>query len=153
MVIKNKKKGGRKMNKIKKIASSILVGILAIIGVNSVSNAYYVGQELTVHYSDYASSSNIFCMEYGQALTYDNDYKIISQVTIEGTKSTDYENKIINHKDNAKFAYILSADNGNVKDYGPVAKEIWDFGPNWMKNVGQYHNGLYLGFSGSSFKE
>lgn len=134
------------MNKLKRIAISIIIGIIAIFGIYSVSNAYSVGQSITVTYNQYASSSNIFCVEHGQALTADNSYKIISNVKIEGTKSTDYENKTIEDKSNAKFAYILSAENGSSHDSGPVQNEIWNYGYTWMKNVGQYHNGLNLNF-------
>ena len=134
------------MNKLKRIAISIIIGIIAIFGIYSVSNAYSVGQSITVTYNQYASSSNIFCVEHGQALTADNSYKIISNVKIEGIKSTDYKNKTIEDKSNAKFAYILSANNGSSHDSGPVQNEIWNYGYTWMKNVGQYHNGLNLNF-------
>ena len=112
------------MNKLKRIAISIIIGIIAIFGIYSVSNAYSVGQSITVTYNQYASSSNIFCVEHGQALTADNSYKIISNVKIEGIKSTDYKNKTIEDKSNAKFAYILSANNGSSHDSGPVQNEI-----------------------------
>lgn len=134
------------MNKVRRIAISIIIGIIAIFGIYSVSNAYSVGQSITITYNQYASSSNIFCVEHGQALTADNSYKIISNVKIEGTKSTDYKNKTIENKSNAKFAYILSANNGSSHDSGPVQNEIWNYGYTWMKNVGQYHNGLNLNF-------
>lgn len=134
------------MNKVRRIAISIIIGIIAIFGIYSVSNAYSVGQSITITYNQYASSSNIFCVEHGQALTADNSYKIVSNVKIEGTKSTDYKNKTIENKSNAKFAYILSANNGSSHDSGPVQNEIWNYGYTWMKNVGQYHNGLNLNF-------
>lgn len=134
------------MSKIRKIAVSIIIGIIAVFGIYSVSNAYSVGQSITITYNQYAGSSNIFCVEHGQALTADNSYKIISNVKIEGIKSTDYKNKTIEDKSNAKFAYILSANNGSSHDSGPVQNEIWNYGYTWMKNVGQYHNGLNLNF-------
>ncbi|MGN1297253.1 MAG: SdrD B-like domain-containing protein [Clostridia bacterium] len=134
------------MSKIRKIAVSIIIGIITVFGIYSVSNAYSVGQSITITYNQYAGSSNIFCVEHGQALTADNSYKIISNVKIEGIKSTDYKNKTIEDKSNAKFAYILSANNGSSHDSGPVQNEIWNYGYTWMKNVGQYHNGLNLNF-------
>lgn len=134
------------MNQVRRIAISIIIGIIAIFGIYSISNAYSVGQSITITYNQYAGSSNIFCVEHGQALTADNSYKIISNVKIEGTKSTDYEGKTIEDKSNAKFAYILSADNGSSHDSGPVQNEIWNYGYTWMKNVGQKHNGLNLNF-------
>ena len=134
------------MSKIKKLAVSIIIGIIAIFGIHSMSSAYYVGQSLKITYNQYASSNNIFCVEHGQDLTADNEYNIISNVKIEGTKSTDYKNKTIENSSNAKFAYILSADNGSNHDGGPVQNEIWNYGYIWMKNVGQYHNGLSLSF-------
>lgn len=134
------------MNQVRRIAISIIIGIIVIFGIYSISNAYSVGQSITITYNQYAGSSNIFCVEHGQALTADNSYKIISNVKIEGTKSTDYEGKTIEDKSNAKFAYILSADNGSSHDSGPVQNEIWNYGYTWMKNVGQKHNGLNLNF-------
>ena len=137
------------MSKIKKVAIGILSGIMIIFGMQSMSNAYFVGQNLTITYSQYASSSNIFCVEHGQALTEDNSYKIVSNVKIEGTKSTDHDGKTIDNWHNAKFAYILSADNGAYHDSGPVQNEIWNYGYTWMNNVGKNHNGLSLGFISS----
>lgn len=134
------------MSKIKKIAISLIIGIIAIFGIHSISNAFYVGQDLTITYLQYISSTNIFCVEHGQALTDENTYKIISNVKIEGTKSTDYKNKTIDRLENAKFAYILSANNGSDHDSGPVQNEVWNYGLIWMKNVGRYHNGLSLSF-------
>ena len=132
------------MNKLKKIAKVILISLLILFGIYSVSNAYYIGQSLTVTYSEYASSSKIFCVEHGQALTADNYYTVISNVKIEGTKSTDQTGKIIDNLNNAKFAYILSSNNSNN-----VQNEIWNFGYTWMNSVGKYHQGLYSGFMSS----
>ena len=66
-----------------------------------------MGKELDITYGDYSNNSNIFCMEHGQSLTWDNYYRVVSNVKINGTKSTDHTGKSIDHKDNAKFAYIL----------------------------------------------
>ncbi len=137
------------MIKIKKFIISTIVLLIAIIGISTISNAYYVGQILTITDDQYLTSSNIFCMEHGQDISDQMQYKIISQVRIEGTKSTDQTGKTIDHIDNARLAYILSQDNGSVKWTGPVANAIWNFGYTWMRDVGQYHAGLYLGFAGS----
>ena len=137
------------MSKIKKIAFSIAVVLLAILGFATNSDAYYVGQKVTLTSSQYLNSSNIFCMEHGQSISSVMNYTIISNVRIEGTKSTDHTGKTIDHWDNAKLAYILSQNNGSVKWTGPVANAIWNFGYTWMKDVGQYHAGLYVGFAGS----
>ena len=144
------------MNRIRKIITSIIIGIIAVLGIYSVSNAYYVGQRVTITYSNYAGSSNIFCVEHGQALRTTNTYNVVSNVKIEGIKSTDHKNKTIENKSNAKFAYILSANNGSSHDSGPVQNEVWNYGYTWLKNVGQYHNGLNLNFAtdvgGNSYK-
>jgi len=138
------------IRKLKKIATSMIVTIVAILGIQSVSQAYYVGQNLVVTYNDYVTNGNIYCMEHGQALYSYNNYRIISHVNIEGNKSVDETGKTIYHRDNAKFAAILSADNGYYKDSGPVANGVWNFGYTWMKNVGQYHAGLYDGFASAT---
>lgn len=137
------------MTRLRRLAISIAMTIIAILGITTVSDAYYVGQRLTLTESQYLNSSNIFCVEHGQAIKGRMDYTVISNVRIEGTKSTDQTGKTIDHIDNARFAYILSQDNGSVKWTGPVANAIWNFGYTWMKDVGQYHAGLYLGFAGT----
>lgn len=137
------------MNQIKKIVISLIVAIIAILGINTISNAYYVGQNLQISYNDYIKSNNIFCVEHHQRLKGTMSYKVISNVKIEGTKSTDHTGKTIDNKANAKFAAILSEDNGNVKDQGPVANGIWNYAYTWMKEVGRYHAGLYNGFASS----
>ena len=135
------------MSQFKKIIITLIVTIIAILGIYTISNAYYVGQNIQVSYNDYISSNNIFCMEHHQKLKGVMTYKIISQVRIEGTRSTDHTGKTIDNPANAKFAAILSEDNGSIKDKGPVANGIWNYGYTWMKEVGQYHAGLYTGFT------
>ena len=137
------------MGKLKKIAFGIAVILFAILGFATNSDAYHVGQRVTLTSSQYLNSSNIFCMEHGQSISSVMNYTVISNVRIEGTKSTDHTGKTIDHWDNAKLAYILSQNNGSVKWTGPVANAIWNFGYTWMRDVGQYHAGLYLGFAGS----
>ena len=137
------------MNRFKKIVISLIVAIIAILGINTISNAYYVGQNLQISYNDYIKSNNIFCVEHHQRLKGTMSYKVISNVKIEGTKSTDHTGKTIDNKANAKFAAILSEDNGNVKNQGPVANGIWNYGYTWMREVGRYHTGLYNGFASS----
>ena len=137
------------MNRFKKIVISLIVAIIAILGINAISNAYYVGQNLQISYNDYIKSNNIFCVEHHQRLKGTMSYKVISNVKIEGTKSTDHTGKTIDNKANAKFAAILSEDNGKVKDQGPVANGIWNYGYTWMREVGRYHAGLYNGFASS----
>ena len=137
------------MNRFKKIVISLIVAIIAILGINTISNAYYVGQNLQISYNDYIKSNNIFCVEHHQRLKGTMSYKVISNVKIEGTKSTDHTGKTIDNKANAKFAAILSEDNGNVKNQGPVANGIWNYGYTWMREVGRYHAGLYNGFASS----
>ena len=135
------------MSKLKKVILSIIITLLGIIGISTVSSAYYVGQNITVRYSEYLSNPNIYCVEHGQALRTINYYKIISQVNIRGKTSTDHTGKQITHNDNAKLAYILSGDNGPNKGSGPVSNAVWNFIHTWMNDVGQYHAGLYKGFT------
>lgn len=136
------------MSKIKKIVFSIITGIIAIFGIHSMSCAYYVGQIVGVTPSQYETSNNIFCVEHGQMIySGTNKYTIISNVKIVGTKSTDHKGDTLDKKSNAKFAYILSGNNGSNKSNGPVSNAIWNYFGTWMKEVGQYHNGLSLSFT------
>ena len=135
------------MSKLKKIVLSIIITLLGIIGISTLSSAYYVGQSISVSYTEYLNNSNIYCVEHGQALRAINYYKIISQVNIRGKTSTDHTGKQITHNDNAKLAYILSGDNGPNKGSGPVTNAVWNFIHTWMNDVGQYHAGLYKGFT------
>lgn len=142
------------MSKIRKIAVSIIIGIIAILGIYNVSNAYEqptkVGDQIWITISDYYNDKNLFCMEHKQGLYSSKQYKVISNVKIEGIKSTDHEGKVIENKSNARLAYILSQDNGNYKTSGQVANAIWNYASTWMKEVGQYHAGLYLNFASST---
>lgn len=135
------------MSKIKRMIISFIISIVAILGIHTVSNAYYVGQKLNVSYQDYIKGNHIYCMEHNQRLRGTMSYKIISQINIQGIRSTDHTGRTIDHEYNAKFAAILSEDNGPVKVEGPVANGIWNFGYTWMQAVGQYHAGLYKGFA------
>lgn len=139
------------MSRVKKSIITIIMAIVAILGISTISKAYYVNQNLALTYNDYLNNKNIFCLEHGQALVSRKMYyRVASQVKIEGTKSTDHTGKTINNWANAKFAYILSKDNGSAKSTGPVANAIWNYGYTWMANVGQYHAGLYNGFASST---
>ena len=139
------------MNKLKKIVIILIVTLIAILGISTTSKAYYVGQNLTLTLNEYLKNGNIFCLEHGQALSWNKMYyRIASQVKIEGTKSTDHTGKSIDNWANAKFAYILSQNNGTSKNVGPVANAVWNYAYTWMSNVGQYHAGLYNGFASST---
>lgn len=136
------------MNKTKKIILTLISTLIAVFAVATISNAYNVGQVISLTYNDYISNSNIYCMEHHQQLVSGPMYYTVkSKVKIEGRKSTDHIGKTIDNWNNAKFAYILSQDNGSSKENGPVSNAIWNFGYTWMKEVGQNHAGLYLGFS------
>lgn len=135
------------MEKIKRIVM-ILLMIILIIGISAtISKGYSVGEVMNVSIYDYWNNPNIYCAEKGQDLFNNQTYTVISEVTIEGNVSTDYLGNTITHPDNARFATILQGDNGPSKDNGPVAHGVWNTLPDWMYNVGQYHAGLYLGFS------
>lgn len=137
------------MSKIRKIAVSIIIGIIAVFGIYSVSNAEYkVGNYIDISFDTYENSDSIFCMERTAPLNGTIKYKIISNVRIVGTKSTDHTNKTIEDKINAKFAYILSANVSNRSDhvYGAVQNAIWDYETTWVEKIGIQHAGLYAGF-------
>lgn len=139
------------MSKIKKILLSIIISSIAILGICNVSNAFYsikdlkVGKELNITFNDYENNSNIFCMERGQSLRYNNYYKIVSDVKIEGTKSTDHTGKTVDSPINASFAYILWKSKNTPKSQ--VSNAVWNFGYTWMRTVGKQHAGLKTGFA------
>ena len=141
------------MSKSKKILLNLVLTILIIFGLcvtayayDSVNNISYVGQQIYMTRNEYLSSNNIYCVEHGQVSALNGMYEVVSNVRIEGTKSTDHTGKTIESKYNARFAYILSQDNGDDKASGPVANGIWNFASTWMENVGKYHAGLYSRF-------
>ena len=137
------------MNKMKKMLVTLIMIIIAVIGYTNISKAasYTVGQDVTITFSDYLEDSNLFCVEHHQSMRGTLTYKVISQVDIRGNTSTDHTGKSIESWYNAKLAHILSADNGAYKQSGPVQNAIWNYMHTWMKNVGQYHAGLYDGFA------
>lgn len=141
------------MSKSKKILLNLVLTILIIFGLcvtayayDSVNDITHVGQQIFMTRNEYLSSNNIYCVEHGQVSALNGMYEVVSNVRIEGTKSTDHTGKTIESKDNARFAYILSQDNGDDKASGPVANGIWNFASTWMENVGKYHAGLYSRF-------
>ena len=143
------------MNKLKKIIFYIILISLILFTMplvvnarDGVENISYVGQVIYMTRNEYYARDDIFCMEHSQIAALNGRYEVISNVKIEGMTSTDHTGKTITSKDNAKFAYILSQENSD-KINGVVANGIWNFGYTWMKNVGQYHAGLYDGFAGS----
>ena len=137
------------MSKVKKLLICIFAVVLSILAFANVANAAYsVGDKVKINYTDYINDDNLFCVEHHQSLRNNKvTYKVISQVNIEGDVSTDHKGKSITHWSNAKLGYILSStDNGSSKSSSPVQNAVWNYMYTWMKNVGQYHNGLYLGF-------
>ena len=140
------------MSKVKKLLLGIAVMAIAIFGCTNIAKAasYTVGQSVSMTYAKYISDGDLFCVEHNQALKGTLTYKVISQVDIRGNVSTDHTGKSIESWHNAKLAYILSADNGPVKQSGPVQNAIWNYMYTWMKNVGQYHAGLYDGFASTT---
>ena len=137
------------MNKMKKALITLIMITIAVIGYTNISKAasYTVGQDVTITFNDYLEDSNLFCVEHHQSMRGTLTYKVISEVDIKGNTSTDHTGKSIESWHNAKLAYILSGDNGENKQSGPVQNAIWNYMHTWMKNVGQYHAGLYDGFA------
>lgn len=135
------------MSKLKKILITLVIAIIAILGLRNSSSAYHVGQVLNINGSAYNTNPNLFCVQRDQKFYGVMTYDVISQVRIEGDKSTDHTGKTIKNSANARFGYILSKDNGPDKLSGPVQNAIWDYTYTWMNRVGQYHAGLYRGFA------
>lgn len=134
------------MSKMKKIIMSTIIGVMALLGFCSTANAYSVGQELTITWSQY-KTSNVYCIEHKQKLSGVQTYTIASQVRIEGNKSTDHTKKSMTSWYNAKLAYILTSNNGTDTGTGTVANAVWNNMYKWMEEVGQHHAGLYVGFA------
>lgn len=136
------------MCKIKKLLIGMIVLMISVICYMTISKAAYsVGQTVSITYNTYLNDANLFCVEHNQALSGTLTYRVISEVDIRGNISTDHTGKQIESWHNAKLAHILSADNGAYKESGPVQNAIWNYMYTWMKNVGQYHAGLYDGFA------
>ena len=53
------------MSRTKKLLLSVIIALIGIISIATVSSAYYVGQSLSITYSQYASDSDIYCVEHG----------------------------------------------------------------------------------------
>ena len=139
------------MSKAEKLLVGFIIMIIAILAYANIAKAasYSVGQTVAINYTDYLNDDDLFCVEHKQSLKSKKvTYKVISQVDIRGNTSTDHTGKSIESWHNAKLAHILSADNGgNGKQNSPVQNAIWNYMYTWMKNVGQYHAGLYMGFA------
>lgn len=130
------------MSKIKKSCISILITMIVfLVGITNMSNAEYeLGQTLTLVYSDYSNNKNMFCVEKGQ--NFGAEYKVISKISINGTKSTDYKNKTVDDYRNAKLAYILSSADKypyEIKESSVLQKAVWVFEREWMNSVGVQH--------------
>ena len=139
------------MSKLKKSLISIIIGIIAIFGAITTSSAYYsVGEIVTYSASQFLASKNLYCVQKDVLLAGTVSYKVISNVRIEGNVSTDHTGKQVTSKENAKLAYILSQDNGDNKEEGPVQNAIWNYMYTWMNKVGYQHAGLYKGFASSA---
>ena len=139
------------MSKLKKSLVSIIIGIIAIFGAITTSSAYYsVGEIVTYSASQFLASKNLYCVQKDVLLAGTVSYKVISNVRIEGNVSTDHTGKQVTSKENAKLAYILSQDNGDNKEEGPVQNAIWNYMYTWMNKVGYQHAGLYKGFASSA---
>lgn len=136
------------MSKINKIIISIMIAIVAIMGIQTISEAAY-GKEYTVGKKKYIKAStrywndsNLFCVEHHQGL-YDGYYKVVEKIKIDGMVSTSSNGKQVESWNNAKLAYILSASNGNNgKTHGQVAHAIWRYMDTWYKKVGNQYNRL-----------
>ena len=136
------------MNKLKKSLLGIIIGILAILGIATTSNAYYgVGTIVSYTANQFLADPNLYCVQRDILLTGVVNYKVISNVRIEGNVSTDHTGKQVTSRENAKLAYILSQDNGPNKEQGPVQNAIWNYIYTWMNTVGYQHAGLYVGFA------
>lgn len=131
------------MSRIKRILVTLIIAIVSILGMFTISEAYSVGQGLSINYGIYAANSNIFCVQHGQYLrSAYTPYKIISQVRIVGNESTDYKGKKITNKANAKLAAILNEPNKAITKHS-----VWNYMYTWMSLVGKNHAGLNVGFA------
>jgi len=141
------------MSKMKKIVTSIIIGIAMILGINIISNAYSVGQILVVNENIFLANRDMFCAQEQQRIDpFNINYRIISQVVIEGKKSTDNQGRTTENNANAKLAAILHGDNGrdanwNEKFNGPVSKSIWNYLSTWLRDVGEPAHGINRAFA------
>ncbi len=138
------------MRKTKKCLIGMIIMVVAILAFANLAKAYEVGEHEPITYSKYLEDPDLFCVQHGQKLDSEKSYQVISKVWIEGNTSVDHNGGTIDSWYNAKLAYILSADNGEDKEDGPVQNAIWNYMHTWMTQVGQYHAGLYDSFTNAN---
>ena len=133
------------MDRIKKKLLTMLLLFVTLIGINTLSKAYTVGQWIWLGYGSYRGSSNVYCLQHGQRLTYaGTSYQVASIVKIKGTVATDHTGKQIDNWGNAKLAAII---NSTRPKFYSRQYAIWNYAYTWMENVGKHLNGLYSGFA------
>lgn len=144
------------MSKTKKILVSIIVLIVATLGIITVSNAAHISEyinyddlklnsQVTINLNDIghgssinSSNSNVFCIQHGQyaSARYSVSYTVRNIITITGLKSTDKRYGVtFNSKNNAKLLEILN----NNEDKYNVQNALWNFIDTWVNNVGTKH--------------
>lgn len=127
-----------------KLLTSILL-IIMIIGIGTLSKAYTIGQTIEIGFGQYASSSNIYCLQHNQRLTNDPmTFKVTSIINIRGNTATDHKGKTIESWYNAKMAGIVGSSRPKFYD---KANAMWNFGYTWMEQVGKNFAGLYSGYA------
>lgn len=91
------------MSNIKKTLITVIIAIIAILGIKNISSAYEVGQVLKINGAAYNNNPDLFCLEREQKFTGTMEFKVVSQVKIEGDTSTDYKGKTVKDLANARF--------------------------------------------------
>lgn len=133
---------------MKKIIISIVIAILAIIGLKTTTDAYYVGQRVFLSYNDYEYSNTLYCVQHHQALSRKGHYfNVVGEVKIVGNTSTDHTGKKINSWHNAKLAYMLNGRKGGENSREAVRNAIWGYMRTWLSHVGSKHAGVFTNFS------
>ena len=134
------------MNKAKKIIISLIIAMLALLGLYTTSNAYYVGQKnIKISLNKYNSNPNIYCLEHHDSLSNYKvmKYTVVRKVVLKGKDAEDDKGRKVTHINNARLAYIVNA---SEEGYGKGSRKnaVWNFMGTWMNNVGKKFGIKYL---------
>ena len=151
------------MSKIRKISIIMVLIILAILGINTKSNAatlnvdnLYVGATVTnINKYTYYDLTNVYCVEHKQGLSSKMTFKVVNRVDITGLNATS-NGKTVTDVKNAQLAYILGSD----RSYNIRQNAIWNRIHSWVSTVGtqlgisrSFTNGVKGGTSSAALEK
>ncbi len=147
------------MKKIKSILAICIIAIIAIIGINTTSLAgnwsqgvdwdlyYRSGSPIVIDYYKHYTDNYIYCLQMDTDYTGGQVYKIMTKITIEGDKATEYNKNMqpirtVTSDDNILMAYAINnatnvpnAYNLNsivAKNMQKTQKTMWRKAQDWL---------------------